>query len=267
MQDYDKIYSERIQGIILEHKSTDRHSHKILVNDPFNAEISIIIDVDIWNKYCNYSVSRHWKGFLESHPENCYDQNFYCNLQDGKFYVALTIGEENDLVWRESSINEIVTEIYFSWRFSRHIHVDYNKYHIGQICEFHAYVVDNNNRLYKPSTIDKDFSKYNWIYDPLTFKAQDITDESIEYLIAETGISKPVFDKVVQKYKFQRKQLRKEVRQHLIQKIKNVPSNLWKKLTRYDNLQKTLIIATILLFITNIITGILYLNLLFIDKP
>lgn len=265
MQNYDKNYSERIQGIILEHNSTNRDSHKILVNDPFNAEISIIIDVNIWNKYVNYSVSQHWKGFLESHPENSYDQNFYCNLQDGKFYVAF-IGEENDLVWRESSLNEIVTESYFTWRFSRHIDVNYN-YHIGQICEFHACGVDNNNRLYKPSTIDKDFSKYNWIYDPFTFKAQDITDESIEYLITEIGISKPVFDKVVQKYKFQRKQLRKEVRQRLIQKIKTAPSNLWKKLTGYDNLQKTLVIATILLFITNIITGILYFNLLFINKP
>lgn len=267
MQDYNKNYSERIQGIILEHDSTDRHSHKILVNDPFNAEISIIIDDDVWDKYVNYSGSRNWKGFLEAPPKNPYVQNFYCNLQDHKFYVAI-IGEESNLVWRELSLNEILQESYWGFCFSRHLHASYNRYQIGQICEFSAYAIDNNNRLYKPSTIDEDFSKYKWIYNPFTFKAEDITDESIEYLIAEIGISKLVFDRIVQKYKSERKQLRKEGRQRLKQKIKTAIPKLWKKLTGYDNLQKTLIIVTIFLLITNIVTGILYLNLLlFPNKP
>ena len=50
-------------------------------------------------------------------------------------------------------------------------------------------------------------------------------------------------------------------------RIRTAFSKLWGKFTEHDNLQKILIIVTALLIITNIITAILYLNLLTNSKP
>ena len=184
--DYEN-YLERIQGVILEHNyDGSYHSTckdymlKILANHPFNAEISIIMNTDIWNKYVNYSISHHWRGFGESHPEYYDKQDFYCNLQDGKFYIASTIDDKNDPdknapVWRESTLEKIINVSRSAWEFSKHRHIDDNSFHPGQTCEFYAYAIDNNDRPYKPSTIDADFCKYNWLYDPLTFKVHEIT--------------------------------------------------------------------------------------------
>ena len=204
MQYNYESYLECMQGVILEHNyDNSYHSTckdyilKILVNHPFNAEISIIMNTDTWNKYVNYSVSHNWQGFLESHPENYNSQNFYCNLQDGKFYIASTIDDKDYPVWRESTLEKIINVSHLAWRFSRHIHIDYNRFHTGQTCEFYAYAIDNNDRLYKPSTIEDNFPKYKWIYNPLTFKAHDITSESIEHLIAKTPPPKLVADKII----------------------------------------------------------------------
>ena len=170
---------------------------KILVNHPFNAEISIIMNTDTWNKYVNYSFERKWKGFLDSHPKECNSMDFYCNPQEGKFYMGSSTDDENYSVWEETTLEEIVNISRLAWTFSRHIHTDYNRLHAGQTCEFYAYAIDNNDRLYKPSTIEDNFPKYKWIYNPLTFKAHDITSESIEHLIAKTPPPKLVADKII----------------------------------------------------------------------
>ena len=229
-------YLERIQGIILEHNYNDSgHLNyqkcilKILVNYPFNAEISIIMNVDTWNKYVNYSASRYWRGVLESHPENCGERDFYFNLQDRKFYMASTIEDKSDRVWRESSLENIITVSHSAWRFSRHIYADYNRFHTGQTCEFYAYAIDGNDRPHKPSTVDKDFSKYKWIYDPLTFKANEITSESVEHLITKMQIPKPVADRIIQ-----RKRSRKEARRRWWQNIKTTCSNLYKRFMKQE---------------------------------
>ena len=185
-------YLESMQGVILEH-NYDRSSYfqpkdyilKILVNHPFNAEISIIMNTDTWNKYVNYSASNSWRGALETHPEGYSSiHDFYYNLQEDRFYRGF-IDHTGDLVWRESTIGQIIDVSRLAWRFSRHIEIEDNRFHAGQTCEFTAYAIDKNKRLYKPSTIDKDFFKYTWIYDPLTFKAQEITSESVEHLITK----------------------------------------------------------------------------------
>ena len=241
MQYNYESYLERIQGVILEHNyDGSYHSTckdyilKILVNHPFNAEISIIMNTDTWNKYVNYSVSRNWRGFLESHPERYDNQDLYCNLQDGKFYIASTIDDKDCPIWRESTLEKIINVSYLAWRFSGHIHTDYNRFHTGQTCEFYAYAIDNNNRLYKPSTIDEDFFKYNWIYDPLTFKAHEITSESVEHLITKMQIPKLVADRIIQKCKSERKRSQKKARQQWKIKVKTTFSNLWKRFMKQE---------------------------------
>ena len=243
MQDNYKSYLETMQGIVLEHNyGSSYHSTrkdyilKILVNDPFNAEISISMNTDTWNKYVNFSASDYWRGFLESHPENWGEQNFYCNPQDRKFYMVSTIDDKGCSVWEETTLAKIIHESHLAWHFSRHINAWCNKIHVGQHCQFSAYAIDNNERLYKPSTIDENFSKYDWIYDPFTFKAQEITSESIEYLIddlvAKTAPSKSAVDKILKKYKSKRKTISKKARQQLKIKVKTTFSNLWKKFTK-----------------------------------
>ncbi len=204
MQYNYKSYLECMQGIILEHNyDNSYHSTckdyilKILVNHPFNAEISIIMNTDTWNKYVNYSVSRNWRGFLDNHPKECNSMDFYCNPQEGKFYMGSSTDDKNYSVWEETTLEKIVNISRLAWEFSRHIHTDYNRLHAGQTCEFYAYAIDNNDRLYKPSTIEDNFPKYKWIYNPLTFKAHDITSESIEHLIAKTPPPKLVADKII----------------------------------------------------------------------
>ena len=264
MQDNYENYSERIQGVILEHNYGNRafstckdYILKILVNDPFNAEISIIMNTDIWNKFAGYSAVRRWKGFLESHPENCNNQDFYCNFQEGKFY-ALTIDDKGYHLWTESTVEEIIGISHSAWRFSSHISID-DRFHPGQTCEFYAYAKDGNNRLYKPSTIDKDFSKYNWIYNPLTFTAHEITSESVEHLITKMQIPKPVADKIIQKCKSERKRSRKEAGQRRWQNIKTTCSNLWKRFMKQEppiNIvwKGVAIISGIIAIISSIIT-------------
>lgn len=197
-------YSEKIQGIILEHNydgsyhsTLDNYILKILVNDPFNAEISIRMNTDTWNEYVNYSADHHWKGFLESHPENWNRQDFYCNLQDRKFYMVSTIDDKHYPVWQETTLQKIIQTSHLAWRFTRHTNTDYNRFHVGQTCKFFAYAINRNGDLYKPSAIDEDFSKYTWIYNPLTFTVHEITSESIEHLIAKIPIPKPVLDKII----------------------------------------------------------------------
>ncbi len=241
MQDNYEDYLERIQGVILEH-NYDGSSHfehksyflKILVNDPFNAEISIIMNIDIWNKYVSYSASRYWRGVSESHPENYENLDSYFNLQDCKFYTVSTIDDKNDPVWRESNLEGLINLSRSAWRFSRHIHVDYNRFHTGQTCEFYAYAKDRNNRFYKPSTIDQGFSKYKWIYNPLTFKAHEITSESVEHLITKMQIPKLVANKIIQKCKSEKKRCRKEARQQWKIKVKTKFSNLWKRFMKQE---------------------------------
>lgn len=226
-------YLERMQGVILEHNyDGSYHSTrkdyilKILVNHPFNAEISISMNTDAWNKYVSYSFERNWRGFQDSHPENCNSMDFYCNPQEGKFYLGSSTDDKDYPAWQETSLTEIVRINYSAWRFSRHIHIGYNRFHAGQTCEFYAYAIDNNDRFYKPSTIDKDFFKYNWIYNPLTFKALEITSESVEHLITKMQIPKLVADKIIQKCKSERKRSGKEKRQRWCQNIKTRFSNL-----------------------------------------
>ena len=281
-------YLERMQGIILEH-NYDHSYHstctdynlKILVNHPFNAEISISMNTDAWNKYINYSLERNWKRVLDSHPDKCNSMNFYFNHQKGKFYIGLTTDDEDYPVWQETTLTKIVHISRLAWIFSRHIHIDYNRFHTGQTCDFFAYAKDKNDRLHRPSTIDKDFSKYNWIYNPLTFKAYEITSESIEHLIAKTPPPKHVADKLIleniqeyqhsktnglnidalvaetppsksatleilQKYKFERKQSQKKARQQLRLKVKTTFFKLWKRFTKQKNLTKILIVTNII---------------------
>ena len=95
------------------------------------------------------------------------------------------------------AVQKIIQESHLAWRFTRHINTDYNRFHVGQTCKFFAYAINKNGALYKPSAIDEDFSKYTWIYNPLTFTVHEITSESIEYLIAKTSIPKRVLDKII----------------------------------------------------------------------
>lgn len=241
MQDNYNNYLERIQGVILEHNYNDdgqlgyqRCILKILANSPFNAEITIIMNVDTWNKYVGYSALRSWRGCSESPPENCDEREFYFNLHDRKFYMASTIEDKSDRVWRESSFADIINVSHSAWRFSWHIHAYDNRFHTGQTCEFSAYAIDGNKRPYKPSTIDKDFSKYKWIYEPLSFTAGEITSESVEHLITEMQIPQPVADKIIQKCKSDIKESRKEIRLRWCENIKTRLSNLWKRFTKQE---------------------------------
>ena len=204
MQYNYESYLEKMQGVILEHNydgsyhsTLDNYILKILVNHPFNAEISIRMNTDTWNEYVNYSLDRKWRGFLDSHPEAHNSMEFYCNRQEGRFYMASSTDDKDYPVWEETTLTKIITISRSAWIFSRHRHIDYNRFHAGQTCEFYAYATDDNERLYKPSTIDENFSKYTWIYNPLTFTVHEITSESIEHLIAKTPIPKPVLDKII----------------------------------------------------------------------
>ena len=190
--------------VILEHNhdgsyysTLDNYTLKILVSDPFNAEISIRMNTDTWNEYVNYSADHHWRGFLESHPEKWNRQDFYCNLQDRKFYMVSTIDDKRYPVWQETTLQKIIQISHLAWRFTRHINTDYNRFHVGQTCKFFAYAINRNGDPYKPSAIDEDFSKYTWIYNPLTFTVHEITSESIEHLIAKTPPPKLVADKII----------------------------------------------------------------------
>ena len=243
MQYNYESYSEKMQGIILEHNydgsyhSTSKdYTLKILVTHPFSAKIPISMNSDTWNEYVNYYVDFHWRGFLESHPERWNRQDFYCNLQDSKFYVVSAIDDKGYPVWQETTLKKIIQISHLAWRFTRHINTDYNRFHVGQTCKFFAYAIDNNERLYKPSTIDENFSKYTWIYNPLTFTVHEITSESIEYLIddlvAKTAPSKSAVDKILKKYKSKRKTISKKARQELKIKVKTTFSNLWKGFTK-----------------------------------
>ena len=241
MQHNYESYSECMKGVILEHNydksyhsTLDDYILKILVNDPFNAEISIRMNTDTWNEYVNYYAGDYWRGFLESHPERSNKQDFYCNLQDRKFYMVSTIDDKGYPVWEETTLRSIIGKSHLAWRFSRHIHIGYNKIHVGQHCEFVAYAMDNNERLYKPSTIDENFSKYTWIYEPLTFKAGEITSKSIEHLIARMEITERVAHIVNQKQKSQKEESRKKATQELKLKVKTPFSNLWEKFTKEE---------------------------------
>ena len=127
MQYNYEIYLERMQGVILEHNYDDTHFEyksyilKILVNNPFNAEISISMNTDIWQEYVNYSHYHHWKGFLENHPEKWNRQNFYCNPQNHKFYMVSTIDDKGYPVWEKTTLERIIQVSHLAWRFSRHI--------------------------------------------------------------------------------------------------------------------------------------------------
>ena len=241
MQYNYESYSEKMQGIILEHNYDGSYHSigkdytlKILVTHPFSAKIPIRMNSDTWNEYVNYYAGDCWRGFLESHPERWHRQDFYCNPQEGKFYMVSTIDDKGCPVWEETTLQKIIQISHLAWRFSRHIHIGYNKIHVGQHCEFVAYAMDDNERLYKPSTIDENFSKYTWIYEPLTFKAGEITNESIEHLIARMEITERVAHIVNQKQKSQRKESRKKATQELKLKVKTPFSNLWEKFTKEE---------------------------------
>ena len=205
---------ETMKGIFLSYKEGYQSEIKdyiltILINDPFNAKISIEIDTDQWNQYVNYSFMDNWRGFLDDHPENCYRSNFYFNLQEREFYIA-TIDDKGDRIWQRSTINNIISITYSAWRFKRHIHTEFNRYHAGQQCEFQAYAIDTNENLYKPSSIKKDFHEYQWIFYPTTFKAHEISENTIKHLVERTPISKETRDIVVRSYKKRKKAKQQE---------------------------------------------------------
>ena len=193
---------ETMKGVFLSCKegyksSLEDYSLTILIDDPFNAKISIVIDTDEWNKYINYYIDHKWKKILDSHPEEPNSGDCYFNIQEREFYIVSTIDDKNCPIWQKSTLVEIVYASYAAMRFSKHIHTDYNRYHAGQRCEFQAYAIDDNGNLYKPSSIKKDFHEYQWKFYPTTFKAFEITSETIEHLIAKTSIPKRVLDKII----------------------------------------------------------------------
>ena len=203
MQDKDKS-TETMKGVLLSYKEGYQNGKKdysltILIDDPFNAKINIEIDTDEWNEYINYfiNIDRKWKGILESHPEKPNSGDCYLNSQEHEFYIASTIDDKGNPIWQKSTLVKIIYASYAAMRFSRHIHTDYNRYHVGQRCEFKAYAIDANDNLCKPSSIKKDFHEYQWIFYPTTFKAHDITSDSIEHLIAKTPPPKLVADKII----------------------------------------------------------------------
>ena len=203
MQDKDKS-TETMKGVFLSYKEGYQNEKKdysltILIDDPFNAKINMEIDIDEWNEYINYfiNIDRKWKGILESHPEKPNRGDCYLNSQEREFYMASTIDDKNYPIWQKSTLVKIIYASYAAMRFSRHIHTDYNRYHAGQRCEFKAYAIDANDNLCKPSSIKKDFHEYQWIFYPTTFKAHDITSDSIEHLIAKTPPPKLVADKII----------------------------------------------------------------------
>ena len=68
--------TERMKGVFFGSKKDYRnqaedYSLTILINDPFNAQISIEIDIDEWNKYVNYDFANKWRTALDSPPKNC----------------------------------------------------------------------------------------------------------------------------------------------------------------------------------------------------
>ena len=191
-----------MKGVFLSYKEGYQNEKKdysltILIDDPFNAKINIEIDTDEWNEYINYYIEHKWKGILDSHPEEPNSGHCYFNIQEHEFYMASTIDDKNYPIWQQSTLAKIVYASYAAMRFSRHIRTDYNRYHAGQRCEFKAYAIDANDNLCKPSSIKKDFDEYQWIFYPTTFRAFEITSESMEHLIAKTPIPKRVLDKII----------------------------------------------------------------------
>ena len=265
---------ETMKGVLLSYKEGYQNEKKdysltILIDDPFNAKISIEIDNDEWNKYVNYHIDHKWKGILDSHPENCNSLDSYFNIQEHEFYMASTIDDKGNPIWQKSTLEKIVYASYRAMSFNRHIRTDYNRYHVGQHCKFSAYAIDDNENFYKPSSIKKDFHEYQWIFYPTTFTAHEITSDSIEHLIAKTPPPKLVADKIIldhiqeyqhsktnglnidglvaeippsesatleilQNYKAERKQSQKKARQQWKLKVKTTFSNLWERFTKQE---------------------------------
>ena len=193
---------ETMKGVFLSCKEGYQNEKKdynltILIDDPFNAKINIEIDTDEWNEYINYYINQKWKGILDSPPEEPNSGHCYFNIQEREFYMASAIDDKNCPIWQKSTLVKIVYASYTAMRFLTHIRPDYNRYHAGQRCEFKAYAIDANDNLCKPSSIKKDFDEYRWKFYPTTFKAFEITSESIEHLIAKTPIPKRVLDKII----------------------------------------------------------------------
>ena len=255
---------ETMKGVFLSSKEGYQseikdYSLTILIEDPFNAKISIEIDTDEWNKYVNYRFERNWRGSLDSHPQNSNNDDFYFNLQEGKFYMASI--DKGDLIWQESTLRNIVNVSYLAWRFRRHIHTEFNRYHAGQQCEFQAYAIDTNENLYKPSSIKKDFHEYQWKFYPTTFKAHEISEKTIKYLVEKTPIPKETTDEMVrhhqeqdkakqQKEKDDRKTSRKEQRSIVL-------GNINTHFERYQHFYRYGVIGGILWLIGIIIAIIL----------
>ena len=202
--------AERMKGVFLDYKKDYRsqaedYSLTVLINDPFNAQISIEIDIDEWNKYVNYDFADKWRTVLDSPPKNCGRNDFYFNLQEGEFYITSTVDDKYEPVWEKATLTNIVNMSRAAWRFSRHIHTDFNRYHAGQLCDFSAYAIDANENLCKPSSIKKDFHEYRWIFYPTTFQAHEISENTIKYLVEKTPISKETRDIAVRSYQNQNK--------------------------------------------------------------
>ena len=58
---------EKMEGVFLSYKegsqsTREGYSLEILINNPFNAKISIEIDTEEWNEYINYYFDHNWNG-------------------------------------------------------------------------------------------------------------------------------------------------------------------------------------------------------------
>lgn len=258
--------TETMKGVFLNYKKDYRsqaedYSLTMLINDPFNAKISIEIDTEEWNKYVNYSFDYNWKGFLDGHPEKCYSGNFYCNLQEREFYITSNVDDKYEPVWEKTTVNHIVNMSRAAWRFSRHIHIQFNRYHAGQLCEFQAYAIDTNGNLYKPSSIKKDFQEYQWKFYPTTFIAHEISENTIKYLVERTPISKETRDIVVRSYQNQNKAKQQEKKDDRKKSRKErrsiILSNINAHFERYQHFYRYGVIGGILWLIGIIIAIIL----------
>ena len=247
MQDKDKSV-ETMKGVFLSSKKGYQseikdYSLTILIDDPpFNAEISVEIDTDEWNQYVNYDIASKWKGILDNHPEICNRNDCYFNSQEGAFYMASTTDDKGNPIWQKSTLEKIVYASYRAFRLRRHIHRDYNRYHAGQRCEFQAYAIDANDNLYKPSSIKKDFHEYQWIFYPTTFKAGEISKDTIKYLVERQPISKETTDNMVRYHQEQDKIKQQKEDDDKKKKEKEKRDAFWNKINahieKYEKIYK-----------------------------
>ena len=135
--------------------------------------------------------------------------------------------------------------------------------HKEQLCYFSAYAIHRINRDWHSihnKQVERHPDDYFWIYDPDSFRGEKWDTESIDDLVMGIRPSKDCLRQLLEFYKADDREVKKEKWNRIRETIKSTPERLQNWLTKYDKIWILLTSSLVTAFVTLIATLIINRN-------